>query len=370
MILICGCNNFSQIGEKSNNHSPAGFPAISPPIQLNLDISTISSYSVYCEHSVITTHNTKTAKAVGYNDDYRISCSLPKTILNQYTEITLKDSKCLSYTPISSVCGEFYTLYLVKSPETGDKTKLLFSFDGSTSQFPLFLNIGDSNPISLFGGRLNSAAIDSLGGILYVSELLYDSPNLPIKTVFLPENEKAVSLAVCDDFIITLGQSGRVFESPSSQTDKLTFSEVGELKGIEVTQIAGTFNHCFAVTKEGVVYGIGSNKCGKLGVGRKIEEVKKFVEIETLKSYKIKEAFAGRVHSLFLTDEGKVLACGTNDFGHLNIVDGITEYSVFEPVETKIKEGASFCIAGDSISAIFVNCEPPKNCPNRKVTDF
>lgn len=367
MIKVCGCNNYGQLGEKSNNHSPGGFPAISPLHRMSLAPTTLSSISFYCDHTVIITGDTKSAKSIGYNEDCRASCSIPRQVFSEFIDIPLQDCKGHKCIPISAVCGEFYTLYMVLIPEVDAKHHLLFSFDGLNGHFPLFLNIGDSNPVGLFGGRLNSAAIESNVGILYVSELQYDSPNLAIKVTFLPGGDKTVSVAVCDDFIVALGKSGRVFLSSSSQTDNLNFSEVKELNGIVAVNISGTFNHCLVVSNDGRVFGRGSNKCGKLGIGKEIEEVNEFVQIEALKSVKICQAFAGKFHSLFLTDDGKVLACGSNDFGHLFCNDGITEYSVFSPIETEIKENAKFCVAGDSLSAVFVNCDPPKNCPNRNI---
>ena len=45
----------------------------------------------------------------------------------------------------------------------------------------------------------------------------------------------------------------------------------------------------------------------QLGIGKGTDDVSEFVEISSLKKYKIKHAYAGFNHSLFQTEDGKVL---------------------------------------------------------------
>ena len=51
-----------------------------------------------------------------------------------------------------------------------------------------------------------------------------------------------------------------------------------------------------------------------------VDNFESFTEIFALKDIKIKDDFAGFNHSLFLTEDGKVLACWNNDNGQLNIM--------------------------------------------------
>ena len=53
-----------------------------------------------------------------------------------------------------------------------------------------------------------------------------------IESFFLPGHEKAVSIACCNDSLIVLSESGRVFIS--SDYKKPSFKEVKELNGIEI----------------------------------------------------------------------------------------------------------------------------------------
>lgn len=365
MLELCGYNEFFQLGEESNNQSTYKTPTISPSLQSHLDISTILSYSALGNHSIFITSENK-LYAIGDNSDNRISGFLPKKVLNQYTEFNIKDADGHILTPVSLVCGKFFTLYMLSIPGIENKFQLALSYKNINSEFPLFLSIDGRLPVSLFGGYFNAAAIDSEGGVIFVNfRKVMTSPTAKIETFFLPGNEKAVSVACCKDFIFVIGMSGRLFQSPTS-IQKLEFSEVSEFCDIEISEVSGSFWHCFAVCKDGRVFGWGANFGGRLGLCKEIEEVDKFTEIESLSGRNIVSAFAGSTHSLFLASDGSVLSCGSNTCGELFLNDGPSEEFAFSAVETTVKKDAVFCVAGDCISEVFIgNCPP--NCPNMKV---
>ena len=82
MLYQCGYNEFYQLCDKSNNQSTYKTPVISPCIKSSLDISSLLSYSVFGNHSVIINRENK-IYAIGDNRDNRICGSLPKTILTR-----------------------------------------------------------------------------------------------------------------------------------------------------------------------------------------------------------------------------------------------------------------------------------------------
>ena len=53
MIIVCGANSSYHFGIESNNKDAYSSPIISPPVNLNIDVSSISSFSTYFEHTVI-----------------------------------------------------------------------------------------------------------------------------------------------------------------------------------------------------------------------------------------------------------------------------------------------------------------------------
>lgn len=94
-----------------------------------------------------------------------------------------------------------------------------------------------------------------------------------------------------------------------------------------------------------------------------------FTEILSLRGYEIRAAYAGCTHSLFETREGKILSCGSNLYGQLLLSNG-PGGNVYLPIETAITEGASFCIAGEYISSVFIGNRPPLNTPNMRIQQY
>lgn len=364
MLRVCGGNYFFQLGTKPNNKNSHDYPIVSPPVDLSIDTSKLSSYSIDRYHSVLITHD-GIIRGTGCNKEGQISGSLEKKTYDHYTEFTIKDRQGRLCKPISAVCGSSYTLYLVSDPDRPNRSLLAYSFSEIQSDNPIILNTGDKNPIALFGSFSNAAAIDSDGSLILIPYTVRKSPNSPLESVFLPnKGEKVIGVACCQHFIVVLSSSGRVYKS---DLPKINFVEVVELFGQGVVDVSGIYDHCFAVCKNGSVYGYGSNKYGSLAIGDGKEEVTKFTEIEALKKFKITAAYAGCDHSLFLTADEKVLACGDNSFGELFLnIDHQNKTKFSLPIETSITAGASFCIAGSRISAVFIG-DPPPNCPNRRI---
>lgn len=78
-------------------------------------------------------------------------------------------------------------------------------------------------------------------------------------------------------------------------------------------------------------------------MGDKKTSLKEFIEITSLNKYKITAVSAGPKHSLFLTSEGKVLACGDNKSKQCFYDNSIN--SILLPVETSIRSRGEFCIS-------------------------
>lgn len=143
----------------------------------------------------------------------------------------------------------------------------------------------------------------------------------------------------------------------------MSFNEVSELKGIEIICISGINEHCLAVSKDGKVFCRGYNNFGQLGLGKDIQKLTEFKEIQSLSKYKIVAAYAGSFHSLFQTEDGRILACGYNRAGELLMAP--CDYNIYEPILTNVSN-ASFFIAGNCSTGIFKNYIPPF-CPNKRI---
>lgn len=95
------------------------------------------------------------------------------------------------------------------------------------------------------------------------------------------------------------------------------------LKDLEIESVSSgsAAVHQFAVTTDGKVYAWGRNERGQLGVND-LKDRKCPTLVEALTGYRIVATAAGRMHSLFLTEKGQVLACGENKCGQCGTKDG------------------------------------------------
>lgn len=364
-MKVCGSNSLFQLGEESNNKNPNDSPIISPPCDSHIDVSSLLSFSTYWDNSIWVQQN-GCAYSVGSNCYGQISVLLPKKTLLKDTEIEITGRNGKPCKFLSAVCGEYYTLYHAYDERRPNDTYLVYTY---RYKIPLFLNISGRIPKALFGGRETAAVIDSEGAIIIITKAVLTSFKNSIEPCFLPENEKAVKVACCDEFVLALGSSGRLFEYSLINPGQKKFMEINELKGQRFVDVSGSFVHCLAVRKDGRVFGRGPNDCCQLGFRKDKQNIPRFTLVHSLKSFEITNVFAGCAHSLFLTKNGRLITCGKNYYGELFLNEGPSREYVYPPSEI-VNYTASFCIAGCCTSVIFVDSEIPQNCPNKIVRDF
>lgn len=358
-MKVCGENCQLQLGQTSNNQTSDKKQIICPSVTSDLDINSLLSISSYQNATVIINKDEK-MEMIGSNSGGQVTKSIVCAPYKEFKKFNLSANDHY-YTPISSVCGTIYTLYIGR--DSKGKRVLVYCTSKTRRNENYELWIGQSNPEALFGGCKNAAVIDQNGGIIFVSENIISDIHSKKEPAFLPNGEKAVFVACCNDSIFVLSKNGCVYKSSAKM--KLSFHPVDELKEINIVQLSGTCNHCLAVSQDGKVFGRGLNDSGCIGIGDESDNIEKFTLIESLSEYNIVNVYAGSSHSFFQTKEGKLLSCGKNKFGQL-FLDDLSKDEVLSPVETTIKSGASFCIAGANISFVFINGFPP-NCPNQKV---
>lgn len=347
-------DKYSPFPEKSNNRSLCKEPCISPPCDPLLNVSSLLSYSCYSDHAVLIKNDFK-AYAKGSNKGFRISKTLPAEIFPNETEIVIKNSRKQPVKFLSAVCGYKYTLYLVSGGERRNN-KLYYT---QTYYNPLFLKINGHNPLKIYGGFSSSAAIDSRGSVIVITQMVFKNPKKALEASPLPNGEKAVCAACCLDSVLVLSASEKVFETISDirETSMIQFAEVKELKGKTIVHISGSYCHFLAVCDDGRVFCQESNHYDDFGNSIYGSDAAKFTEISSLRN--IVSASAGYNHSLFLTSKGEVFACGNNNYGEC-----FSPNSCYSPKKTLITNGATFAIAGKCLSAVFVGVQPPPNTPN------
>lgn len=135
-------------------------------------------------------------------------------------------------------------------------------------------------------------SIGSEGEVIFINyNSIINSPKAQVESLYLTDGEKASSVACCDHSVAVLSSNGRVFYAPITLKKINKFSEV--LKGKEIVYLSGKLDHILTVTKEGRVFGRGSNESSQLGLGKETESVYSFFEIPSLEKYEIRAAYAG-----------------------------------------------------------------------------
>lgn len=120
-IIVGGLDDYNQLGEKPNNKNRSQI--IHPPVKLPLDPSSFLSYAVYGDHSVLVTSD-GSLKGVGYNSDGRISATLQKTKIKDFTNFCIKDGSGRQLAAVSAVCCQYGTLYMF-SKSSGNERQLV-----------------------------------------------------------------------------------------------------------------------------------------------------------------------------------------------------------------------------------------------------
>jgi len=167
-------------------------------------------------------------------------------------------------------------------------------------------------------------------------------PTSIVKFISNPSTEKCVSVAAGNNHLVVLTTHGNVYA--------LGVGEEGQLgrKIIERRKINGTVPerlvfgtrsrkvvvigsgnyHSFAVDDRGDVWGWGMNTMGQTGTGvrqlkvdEEVQAPKKVIGLskEELDGETIVEIAGGDHHTLFLTSDGKVYACGRSSSGQLGL---------------------------------------------------
>lgn len=115
------------------------------------------------------------------------------------------------------------------------------------------------------------------------------------------------------DWSLVGRKGGELAKSANTQWKPVRLSELVDENIVAVNKGSGSA-YCMAINEDGKVFSWGRNECGQLGLGGTKD---KFVPtlINEITGHEIVEVATGKSHTLFLTSEGKVLACGSNAEG-------------------------------------------------------
>jgi alpha-tubulin suppressor-like RCC1 family protein len=181
-------------------------------------------------------------------------------------------------------------------------------------------------------GKIYSWGYNNKGQLGYLSSPGFYRPKL-INLI-----DKFVKVSCGAYHSLALSASGDVYSwghnyrgelGNNSTSDELTPYRIMKLRCLRIVDIACGYNHSIAVSENGKCYGWGNNEFGQLGIGNNsniIEPVQVIFPIDA----RIIKVTCGTNHTLFLSSNGRIFACGLNNFGQIG---NATEENQNKPVE-------------------------------------
>eukprot|EP01091_Cochliopodium_minus_P014675 TRINITY_DN5010_c0_g1_i2.p1 TRINITY_DN5010_c0_g1~~TRINITY_DN5010_c0_g1_i2.p1 ORF type:complete len:204 (+),score=39.66 TRINITY_DN5010_c0_g1_i2:31-612(+) len=137
--------------------------------------------------------------------------------------------------------------------------------------------------------------------------------------MFKDDPIKWMSSGLSHSVIVTFG--GKIYGVGNNEAKQLvqnntdgnkklpTFSDWNT--NIKITKISCGYRHTNLLDENGMVWGVGQNQCGAIGVG-KIGKIYPPVLIEALKNVKLVDVASGYDHTLFLQSNITIFGCGSN----------------------------------------------------------
>jgi alpha-tubulin suppressor-like RCC1 family protein len=167
-------------------------------------------------------------------------------------------------------------------------------------------------------------------------------------------NDKYITaVALNNDYSLTLSDSGKVYAAGRNSNgnlglgdtiDRNTFTEVTSLDGKNITTIAAGLLHSLALSDDGKVYAAGRNNLGQLGLDN-ITNSYTFTEISSLSDKNITAVAAYSDSSFALSHNGKVYAAGKNDHGQLGLGDTVNHTAFTEVTSLKGKKIVAIAVS-------------------------
>ena len=131
------------------------------------------------------------------------------------------------------------------------------------------------------------------------------------------------------------------------------------LEDKKIIKIFCGYDHCFAISNSGVIYGWGLNESGQLALDDK-ENRNSPQELEYFKGKHVINIVCGYFHSFFICENGEIYSCGANYDGQLALGNNqhyLTPQEVFHLKGKDIIElssGASHLLALSSFILFYL----------------
>lgn len=180
---------------------------------------------------------------------------------------------------------------------------------------------------SKMSSRLNSDSKSPLQRNVDLSDIIWASCGENY-TIFLTKNEEL--LAVGDN---SYGQLGCGTKSSVVKIPQKVLLRPRPGIGLQLKKIRAGSAHTLYLTHDGYVFVCGSNEFGQLGFSADVEDYSKptLLPPQIFNNLAILDIACGLNHSVFLTQNHSTYVCGSNVYGECGL-GGIRHVSIFQPV--------------------------------------
>ena len=195
------------------------------------------------------------------------------------------------------------------------------------------------------------AAIDSQGSIYIYSSDPRERPF--VHKLSIPFYDVACGYSHISGkfYAIAITVSGQAYGLDALNGDLHHFSPIHELMGIRVKRVFGHSNHLAILTSDGKIMTCGNGNHGQCGDGTN-ESGNTFKLIKCKENVFFTDAAVGENHSVFITDSGRVFACGDNS--HFQLCLGMTREPILEPTPSNLIHGKAVAVTCGSYHTIII----------------
>ena len=311
----------------------------------------------------------------GYNDFSELGRTEDRTIPLQITE-NIGTSNIVAIS-----AGEHYSLFLdeygrVYSCGGGwdynGKLGRIVVDNNSTIPVQITENIGDSNIIAISAGSEHSLFLDDKGRVYSCGDNPYGqlghgnktNCNLPTLIDALADSN-IVAISTGKYHSLFLNKYGRVYScgySGYGVLGRTNTSDPNDIIPLQITENIGTSNivaisagkyHSLFLNDKGRVYSCGYNNEGQLGHGNKTN-CNLPTLIDALADSNIVAISTGVDHSLFLDEYGRVYSCGRNDYTQLGRTG---DKSIPLQITNNIDTSNIVAISGGYYGSLFISAD-------------
>merc|ERR1712000_30724 len=154
--------------------------------------------------------------------------------------------------------------------------------------------------------------LDEMGNVWYFGKLFGESSRIPKRIEGLTN---IISLCCAKNFYVFVDSNGYVWYIGSLFDIEITEpTKIECLK--DIIKVKSGYKHVIFLDSHGKCFGAGGNKSGEIGpINLSNSSTEKISSMSCDKN--IIDIACGAFHTIFLTDEGTVLGCGTNTFTQL-----------------------------------------------------